>query len=65
MPTAEEHLRQDVAGIIVSYIFQLAIAKAEIDRLKLENAALSKAEVERIIDKESRDGASSPARVSE
>lgn len=53
--TAEEHLRADVSAIIANYVFQLAIAKSEIDRLRVENAAL----------KESKDGAVAPARVSE
>lgn len=34
--TAEEHLREEVSRVISGYIFQLSIARAEIDRLKAE-----------------------------
>lgn len=51
--TAEEHLREEVSRVISGYIFQLSIARAEIDRLK---TALEL--------KEKLDGAT-PARVSE
>ena len=36
MSSAEDYLRQDVGAIIASLLFQLAMTKAELDRLKAE-----------------------------
>jgi uncharacterized small protein (DUF1192 family) len=34
VPTAEEHLRQDTGNMIMQLMFQLAMLKAEADRLR-------------------------------
>ena len=36
MSSAEDYLRQDVGAIIASLLFQLAMTKAELDRLKAD-----------------------------
>ena len=43
MPTAEEHLRADVGGLLMQLIFQAAVLKAENDTLKGRVAALEAA----------------------
>ena len=39
MSSAEDHLRQDVGAMIASLLFQIAMLKAELDRLKAEDEA--------------------------
>lgn len=36
--TAEEYLRQDVGALVASLLFQIAMLRAEIDRLKADHA---------------------------
>jgi uncharacterized small protein (DUF1192 family) len=36
MPSAEEHLRSDTGAMLASSLFQIALLKAEVDRLKAE-----------------------------
>lgn len=36
MPTAEEYLRQDIGAMLTGLVFQNALLKAEVDRLKAE-----------------------------
>jgi len=35
MATAEEHLKADMGNMVMQLMFQLSLAKAEIDRLKV------------------------------
>jgi uncharacterized small protein (DUF1192 family) len=37
--TAEEYLRQDVGALVASLLFQIAMLRAEIDRLKTPDHA--------------------------
>jgi hypothetical protein len=36
MPTAEEHLKADIGAQIAALLFQVAVLKAEVDRLREE-----------------------------
>ena len=36
--TAEEYLRQDVGALVASLLFQIAMLRAEVDRLKADRA---------------------------
>jgi hypothetical protein len=36
MPTAEEHLKADLGTYLASLMFQVALLKAEVDRLREE-----------------------------
>ena len=38
MPSAEDHLKQDVGATIASLLFQIAMLKAELDRLQAQLA---------------------------